>query len=344
MLAKVLVTGGSGFIAVHILLRLLAEGHAVRATLRDPARAGEVRAMLAAGGAAPGATVDFHTADLLDDDGWTPAAAGCDYVLHVASPLPAGMAAAKEGELIRTAREGTLRVLRAARAGGARRVVVTSSFAAVGYGYAPRAGRYDEGDWTDPAGADVDAYTRSKTLAEQAAWEFVAREGGGMELTSVNPVVVLGPALGPDMSASLDLIRALLDGAVPATPRIFLGLVDVRDVADLHLRAMTAPAAAGERFLATAGDAVSLHWMAQTLRARLGPAARRVPRFELPDLAVRLAALALPMARLAAPRLGVRRDACADKAMHRLGWAPRSAEAAVLATAESLIRLGLVKP
>ncbi|TCK23690.1 dihydroflavonol-4-reductase [Ancylobacter aquaticus] len=341
-MARVLVTGGSGFIAAHVILALLRAGHEVRATLRDMGREGEARAQLAAGGAQEGAALGFHHADLLDDDGWDAAMAGCDYALHVASPVPAGLAAGDEAGLIRVAREGTLRVLKAARAAGVRRVVVTSSFAAVGYGHAPRAGRYDERDWTDPDGPDVDAYTRSKTLAERAAWDFIAAEGG-MELATINPVVVLGPALGADMSASLDLIRALLDGAVPATPRIYLGLVDVRDVADLHLKAMTAPEAAGERFLATAGDAVSLHEMARTLRAGLGPAGRRVPRFQLPDLAVRLAALALPMARMAVPRLGIRCSASNAKARDVLGWSPRPAQEAILATAESLIRLGLVK-
>ncbi|MDQ0346545.1 SDR family oxidoreductase [Ancylobacter vacuolatus] len=343
-MARVLVTGGSGFIAAYVVLALLRAGHEVRATLRDMAREGEARARLAAGGASPGASLSFHRADLLDDDGWAAAMAGCDYALHVASPVPAGMVAADEDALIAVAREGTVRVLKAARAAGVRRVVVTSSFAAVGYGHAPRPTPYDERDWTDPDDADVDAYTRSKTLAERAAWDFIAGEGAGMELATVNPVVVLGPALGPDMSASLDLVRALLDGAVPATPRIYLGLVDVRDVADLHLSAMTVPEAAGERFLATAGEAVSLHEMAKVLRVGLGPAARRVPRFQLPDMMVRLAALALPVARMAVPRLGIRRSATNEKARRVLGWSPRSAQEAILATAESLIRLGLVKP
>lgn len=342
-MARILVTGGAGFIAAHVMLALLREGHAVRATLRDLARESEVRALLAAGGAPADVPLGFHRADLLDDVGWAAAVAGCDGVLHVASPLPAGLVVADEGALIRTAREGTLRVLKAARAAGVRRVVVTSSFSAVGYGHPPRAGRYDESDWTDPEGVGVDAYTRSKTLAERAAWDFVAGEGAGMELASINPVVVLGPALGPDLSASLDLIRALLDGTVPATPRVFFGLVDVRDVAELHVKAMTAPEAAGQRFLATSGDAVSLHQIARMLRDGLGPAGRRAPRFELPDLLVRLAALVSPTARLAVPRLGIRRSASSEKARALLGWSPRPPEQAILATAESLLRLGIVK-
>ena len=342
-MARVLVTGGSGFIAAHVILALLREGHEVRGTLRGMGREPEARSQLAVGGVTLDAPLSFHAADLLADDGWSAAMEGCDYALHVASPVPAGMAAGDDAALIRVAREGTLRVLRAARAARVRRVVVTSSFAAVGYGSPPRTTPYDERDWTDPDGEGVDAYTRSKTLAERAAWGFIAGDGAGMELAAVNPVVVLGPALGPDMSASLDLVRALLDGVVPALPRIDLGLVDVRDVADLHVKAMTAPHAAGERFLATTGAAVSLAAIARTLRDGLGPAARRVPRFELPDLAVRLAALVLPTARLAVPRLGIRRSATSAKARETLGWSPRPAEEAILATAESLIRLELVK-
>ncbi|WP_371348086.1 NAD-dependent epimerase/dehydratase family protein [Ancylobacter sp. IITR112] len=342
-MARVLVTGGSGFIAAHVILALLRAGHEVRATLRDTRREASARAQLEVGGAPVEAPLSFHAADLLEDAGWDAAMAGCDYALHVASPVPGAAAAGDPAALIRVAREGTLRVLKAARAAGVRRVVVTSSFAAVGYGTPLRAAPYDERDWTEPDAVDVDAYTRSKTLAERAAWAFIAGEGAGMELATVNPVVVLGPALGPDMSASLDLVRALLDGAVPALPRIYLGLVDVRDVAALHLRAMTAPEAAGERFLATSGEALSLGEIARTLRQGLGPAARRVPRFELPDIAVRLAALVLPTARLAVPRLGIRRSATSAKARETLGWAPRPAEEAILATAESLIRLGMVK-
>lgn len=341
-MAQILVTGGTGFIATHLIARLLAEGHEVRASLRNPAREGELRAALGVLGADPGGRLTVAVADLLDDAGWDAAAAGADYVLHVASPFPAGVPRNAD-ELIRPAREGTLRVLRAAREAGVRRAVITSSFAAVGYGHAARKPRYDEADWTDPAGADAQPYMVSKTLAERAAWEFVAREGGGMELASVNPVGVFGPVAGPDLSTSISLVKAMLEGAIPACPRIFFGVVDVRDVADLHLRAMTAPQAAGERFLATAGDCVSLIEVARTLRERLGPAGRRAPRFEMPDMMVCLAAPFVPMARAALPQLGLIRNASSEKARHLLGWSPRPAADAIAATGESLIRLGLVK-
>ncbi|MCK0206592.1 aldehyde reductase [Starkeya koreensis] len=341
-MARVLVTGGTGFIATHLISRLLAEGHEVRASLRNPAREGELRAALGSLGVQAGGRLTVAVADLLDDAGWDAAAAGVDYAMHVASPFPAGVPADAD-ELIRPAREGTVRVLRAARDAGVQRVVVTSSFAAVGYGHATPKPRFDESDWTDPEGADAQPYMVSKTLAERAAWEFVAREGGGMELVAVNPVGVFGPVAGPDLSTSTRLVKAMLEGAIPACPRIYFGVVDVRDVAELHLRAMTAPQAADERFLATAGDCVPLIEVARTLRARLGPAARRVPRFEMPDLMVRLAAPFVPMARAALPQLGIVRNASSDKARRLLGWTPRPADEAIAATGESLIRLELVK-
>lgn len=339
---RVLVTGGSGFIAAHVILKLLGEGHQVRASVRHSGRAADVRAMLAGAGMEPGDRLSFATTDLERDNGWADAVDGVDYVMHVASPFPAGVPA-DEGELIRPAREGTLRVLRAARDAGVKRVVVTSSFAAIGYGHPPQRDTFDERDWTNPDAPGVQPYMKSKALAERAAWDFMAREGGDMELSVVNPVGVFGPALGANLSTSVSLVKALLDGNIPAAPRIWFGVVDVRDVAELHVKAMTDPKAVGERFLATAGNCVSLHQLALTLRSNLGSAARRVPRFELPDFLVRLAALRLPMARAAVPQLGIVRNGSSEKARRLLGWTPRPAEEAILASAESLIRLGLVK-
>jgi len=190
----------------------------------------------------------------------------------------------------------------------------------------------------------VQPYVKSKTLAERAAWEFVAREGGDLELSVINPTGVFGPVLGPDFSGSIEIIKALLDGRMPAVPRIYFGLVDARDVADLHLRAMTAPAASGERFIAVAGETMSILEIAKVLRRELGSAARRVPRFQAPDWVVRLAARHNPMLRYALPMLGKVRRATSAKARQVLGWTPRSNDEMILATAESLIRLGVVKP
>ena len=261
-MSAVLVTGGSGFIGSHCILQLLAAGHQVRTTVRNLTREGDVRAMLEAGGAAPGERLSFVAANLDGDAGWPQAVAGCDHVLHVASPmLPS--APRHEDELIIPARDGALRVLRAAREAGVKRVVLTSSFAAIGYGHAPRQRPFDETTWTN-VDAGIGAYAKSKTLAERAAWDFVAREGGGLELAVVNPVAVLGPVLGPDFSPSILLIRRLMDGAMPGCPRLYFGIVDVRDIADLHLRAMTHAAAKGERFL---GARWRLHGGARHRRA-----------------------------------------------------------------------------
>jgi nucleoside-diphosphate-sugar epimerase len=342
MMSTVLVTGGSGFIGSHCIIQLLAAGHQVRTTVRNLQREGEVRALLRQGGAEPGDRLGFFAADLTADAGWATAATGCDYVLHVASPLPQSVPR-KEDELIVPAREGTLRVLRAARDAGVRRVVQTSSFAAIGYGHPEQAAPFDETWWTDLDGGDVQPYAKSKTLAERAAWDFIAREGNGLELATVNPVMVAGPVLGADYSTSILLVQRLMDGAVPGCPKLSFGIVDVRDVADLHLRAMTEPAAMGERFLAVSGDFMSIAGVARTLKARLGPAARRVPIREVPNFLVRAFALVDPAAKQILPELGKRKNATSAKAQKLLGWKPRPADEALAATGESLLRLGLLK-
>ena len=340
-MSKVLVTGGSGFVGTHVILKLLEAGHEVRTTVRDLSREPEVRATLGAAGADPGDRLTFFSADLEKDGGWAEAVAGCEYVHHVASPFPQAQPK-DENELIRPAREGTLRVLRAACDSGVKRVVITSSFAAIGYGHGQRDTPYTEADWTDPEGPAVQPYMKSKTLAERAAWDFIAREGNGMELAVVNPVGIFGPALNGDLSTTIFLVKTMLEGKMPGTPRLYLGVVDVRDVADLHLRAMTDPAAAGERFLAVEGEAMSFHQMAMVLRERLGPAAAKVPKRELPDWLIRLLAIFNPLAREAVPRLGIEASASNEKARRLLGWTPRSREDAIAASAESLIALGLI--
>ncbi len=234
-------------------------------------------------------------------------------------------------------------MLRAAKAAGVKRVVLTSSFAAIGYGGPARAAPYTEADWTDAEAPGTQPYVKSKTLAERAAWDFVRGEGAGLELAVINPVGVFGPALGPDFSTSVRIIQRLMNGEFPGCPRLWFGGVDVRDVADLHVVAMDHPAAAGERFLATAGDFFSLIEMARTLRRHLGAAARRVPTRELPDWMVRLTAMFDPSVRQILPELGKRKTASNAKARERLGWSPRSNDEAILATARSLIDLGLVK-
>jgi dihydroflavonol-4-reductase len=303
-------------------------------------REGDVRAMLKAGSQEPGDRLSFFAADLVSDAGWREAVAGCDYVMHVASPIP-GSAPKHEDELIIPAREGTLRVLRAARDANVKRVVLTSSCGAVYYGHPPQKAPFDETSWTIVNG-ELTAYVKSKALAERAAWDFMSRESNGLELSVVNPAGIFGPILGPDSASSVDLIKRLMNG-MPGAPRIYFGVVDVRDVADLHFRAMTHPAAKGERFIAVSGNAISMVDIARILRARLGTSARRVPRLQLPDWVVRLAAKRDASVRQVLPLLGVIRNATSEKAKRVLGWSPRSNEDAIVDTAQSLIRFGLLK-
>ena len=342
-MARVLVTGGTGFVGAHCLIQLLAAGHETRATVRDLAREADLRAMLRQGAAGEaGERLTLFRADLTADAGWAEAAAGCDYVLHVASPFPSAVPR-DENELIAPARDGAVRVLRAARDGGVKRVVLTSSFAAIGYGAKDRTAAFTEEDWTNLNDRSVQPYQKSKTIAERAAWDFIAREGGALELAVVNPVGVFGPVLGPDFSTSILLVKRLLDGSVPGCPDLWFGAVDARDVADLHLMAMTDPAALGERFLATGGDFVSARQLAQMLKEGAGAAGRRVPTRRLPSWLVRAIALFDPEVRAVAPELGKHKNASNEKARRMLGWAPRSPRDAVLTTARSLLELGLLK-
>ena len=338
----VLVTGGSGFVAIHCIDQLLRAGYNVRTTIRSLTREPEVRSMLRNAGSPRQEALSFVAAELTLDKGWREATAGCRFVLHVASPFPAGRPK-HEDELIIPAREGTLRVLREARDAGVERVVQTSSFAAIGYGHEPQTAPFDETTWTDVNSPGLEAYAKSKTLAERAAWEFIAREGGKLELSVVNPVGVFGPTLGPDYATSVLIVKRLLDGSVPLCPRIGFGVVDVRDVADMHLRAMTNPAANGERFLAVAGPSVSLLDVATMLKTHLGTIARRVPTREVPDQVVRFFALFVSDLKAIAPELGSKKNVSNAKAKRILGWSPRSNEEAIIATGESLAQLGLLK-
>lgn len=332
-MSTILVTGGSGFVGGHVILQLLQAGHIVRTTVRNLKREDEVRATLAAHGADT-SRLSFVAADLEQDEGWAEAVAGCTHVQHVASPFPINQPR-DEQELIGPAVNGTLRVLRAAREAGVKRVVITSSFAAIGYGHGKRAGLYTESDWTDVNGPGVQPYMKSKTLAERAAWDFI--EGGAMELAVVNPVGIFGPALNNDLSTSIELVKQMMTGKIPGVPDLWFSVIDVRDVASLQILAMTDPRAANERYLAVAGEPASMHQMAVVLNKALGT---KVPRY-LPSWLVRTLALFNPMARESVPRLGIKGRASNAKAK-ALGWEPRSNEEAIIATAESLQELGLV--
>lgn len=335
----VLVTGGSGFIAGHCILRLAAQGYRVRTTVRSLDRVGTVGATLAAAGLADPDAVEFVAADLLADDGWAEAVAGVEFVLHVASPVHPG-AVADESSVIVPAREGALRVMRAAGAAGVRRVVLTSAFHAVAWGHPHDDHVFTEADWTVLDGPGVDAYGKSKTLAERAAWDFVAGlpdDGhGSLELTTVLPVAVMGPALGDAVSGANHIVQRLLTGGMTVTPDLWIPVVDVRDVADAHVRAMTAPEAAGERLLLAADAALPMRRIAGVLRDELGAAASKVPTRRLPTFVVRLGALRSPQLRALLPDLGYARRASSAKARRVLDWTPRPSEDAVRAAARSL--------
>jgi len=330
----VLVSGGSGFLGSWCAVELLRRGHRVRTTVRDLARESEVRAMVASQVDAE-ERLSVHAADLLADDGWAEAAAGCDCVLHVASPFPP-VQPKDPDELIVPAREGTLRVLGAALDAGAERVVVTSSVAAItGSGKAVSGRPLDERDWSDPENTAMTPYARSKTIAELAAWELARERDATGRLTTVNPGAIIGPVLGPGRSYSLQAIERLL-GGMPGVPRIGFSFVDVRDVAELQVRAMTAPEAGGERLVAVAG----FMWMAEVadvLRERLGEDAAKVPTRRVPNLLVRAMALFDPSVRSILGQLGKRTRISSEKARERLGWTPRPLEETIAECARSLL-------
>ncbi|MFK4246215.1 NAD-dependent epimerase/dehydratase family protein [Micromonospora chokoriensis] len=338
--ALVLVTGATGHVGGYSVARLLDEGYRVRVSVREAGQRDEVLDRVRQAGANPDGRVEFRTAALSADEGWAEAADGARYVLHHASPFPF-TPPEDDDEVIRPARDGALRVLRAARETGVRRVVLTSSYAAVGYTVKPD-GRYSEADWTN-VDDDIPAYHRSKTLAERAAWDYV-RENGGVELSVVNPTGIFGPLLGPRVSASTGLVQAFLTGAMPVVPRMHFGVVDVRDVVDLHLRAMVHPDAAGERFIGVGGPSISFLDMAQMLARHLPSMADRVPARELTDEEVLRAAATEPALREAAALGGQVPVISNDKARTVLGWRPRPVQTTITETADSLIKLGLVAP
>ncbi|GHV46065.1 NAD-dependent epimerase [Spirochaetia bacterium] len=337
----VLVTGGSGFIAVNCIIKLLQQGYAVRTTLRSLSRQNEVKSMLKNGGVTSFDNLSFIEADLSSDKNWNDAVKNCEYVLHVASPTPA-IKFSHENEMIDPARDGVLRVLKASRDAGVKRVVLTSAYGAVGMGHKNRETPYTEKDWSN-LNAKLHPYQKSKTIAEKTAWDFIESEGGNLELSTVNPVAVMGPVLGPDYSHSNQIVRQMLEGKISACPKIDSCYVDVRDVADLHLLAMTHPKAKGERFLATSGNALSMLDVAKILKNRLGDDAKKVPAKEIPNWKLKLAALFNPSLRMLATLLGKYAQVSGEKAQKLLNWHPRSNEEAIVATAESLLRLDLIK-
>jgi nucleoside-diphosphate-sugar epimerase len=335
-MATVLITGGSGFIGGWTVLETLRAGHDVRTTVRDLGKGDKLRKELHAAADFDDARLSVVQADLQNDTGWNDAVAGVDYVLHVASPTLRN-GTPDVDDMVSAARGGVLRVLRAARDAHVKRVVLTSASGAIVYGHDRKLTTpFTEEDWTNLA-ADIPPYQRSKTLAEKAAWDFIEKEGGGLELVTIQPTGVLGPLLGNDDPPSLRVVRGLLSGSLPACPPFATGYVDVRDVADLHLRAMTDPAAAGQRFLATSGRSVSLVEVARMLRDRLGERAAKAPTREMPLFLARLLTTVVPPLRPLRSQLGYDFNSSSAKAEELLGWRPRSVADSLHDTAESIL-------
>lgn len=313
----VLVTGGTGFLGIHTVLQLLQQGFEVRTTLRSLAKKDSIIKTLKEGGISDFSHLSFFEADLTRDSNWDEAVKGCDYVLHVASPFPA-QDPEDENELIIPARDGALRVLKASRDASVKRVVLTSSFAAVGYSVDQENHVFTEEDWTD-LNADLPAYIKSKTVAEKAAWDFIEKEGNGLELSVINPVGIFGPALGGITSASLDIaVSGILNGNMEYTPTFTMGIVDVRDTADIHIKAMLSPEASGERFIATAEGVMSFYDVAELFKKERPQYTARIQKLE-------------PIGQ------EFYKDISNKKAKNILHWNPRSREEALLASADSLM-------
>lgn len=319
-MTAVLVTGGTGYLATRLIADLLRSGTEVRTTVRSDDGELALREAVRRGGAdADGLQV--VRASLTADDGWAEAATEIADIYHLASPM---IQSADPDDVVVPARDGAIRVLRAARDAGARRVVLTSSFAAIGY--SPKPVRdYSEADWTDPATPGLAAYPLSKAVAERAAWDFVEREGGDTQLVVINPTWIAGPTLTTAARSSLQLFVGMLTGAVPAVPRQRFGIADVRDVADAHIAAMATPEAAGRRYLVLAdGPTMTFLDVATVLRDRLGALAAMVPTQEVPG-------------EEPAPLIIHN-----DRAKAELGLRPRPADATIVETAESLRDLGML--
>jgi dihydroflavonol-4-reductase len=336
-LRTVLVTGGTGYLGSWVIVTLLRQGFIVRTTVRNLAREGELRAMIASE-VDPGDRLSVYAADLLKNEGWDHAAAGSDYIIHTASPMPVGEF--KGQDIVTPAREGTRRVLEAATIADVKRVVLTSS----GVAALPPLGQtapISERSWTERPDKAAYKYAHAKTLAERDAWEFVRSNHGGPELTTILPGFIQGPVMGPDFSGSVELVAKMLQGKMPAVPRIGFRIVDVRDLAELHVRAMISPPAAGERFLAM-GEFLWLIDFARILRERFGEGAAKAPTRVMPDWLVRFLALFIDDMASVKPDLGVEQSADVSKVERMLNWKTRPAAQSVADAAESLFERGLV--
>lgn len=337
MAGTAFVSGGSGYIAGFLIRQLIDNGWTVHTSIRNLAREGEVRGWLNV----DNIKLKFFQADLNSDDGWAAAMNGCTHVAHVASPFPLDVPKDAD-ELIVPAREGALRAVRFAKAAGVKRFVLTSSMAAIAYGHSKGVRMYNEQDWTNLDDPGVMPYPRSKTVAERAARDWVKANGEGMEFASVNPAGVFGPLMSDDLSTSIELVKQLLEGKVPMCPDVGFGIIDVRDVADLHYRAMTAPDIQDERYVCS-GPFLKMIDAAHILREHLGDRASKVPTKKMPDWLLKLFAIFRPELKQLVNELGNVRGGDSTHAEKTLGWTMRPPEEAILATANSLIERGIVR-
>lgn len=340
----VLVTGGSGFLGSYCIISLINAGYQVRTSIRSLSKVPSVKEALKNGGLTHSDfnRLSFVEADLNKDDGWDKAVEGCTYVLHVASPIPFEVPK-DDNDLIIPARDGTLRVLRAAKRAGVKRVVLTSSFSAIGYGHPDRTKPFTEETWSNER-SKLGAYPKSKVVAERSAWDFVrSDEGAGLELTSINPVAIFGPVLSTEIASSIHIIQRYMTGEIPASPQLYMSVVDVRDVATLEVLAMTSPSAKGERFLAVSPPGGWMQDVALILKERLPEASQKVSTKVLPNCITRIVALFDKQIATFVNELGNRKPSSNEKAVRVLGWKPRSREETIIDTAQSLLKFGLVK-
>jgi len=335
---NVLVTGASGFIGSHCVIQLLQKGYHVRGAIRVLERAPSIKSVV--GSLADTSQLTFVECDLMSDQGWDAAMADIDFVLHIASPIPR-TTPKNEDDLIIPAKEGVLRALQAAKKAGVARFVMTASTACIGYGQGQVDKQFDENDWTDPDHEDNSAYTRSKTIAEKAARAFIANNPSKMQFCTINPGAVLGPVLESDYGTSPEIVLKLLKGDFPGIPRLGFPLVDVRDVADLHIRAMESHDVHMDRFIA-ANEFMWVEEIAEILKHSHPQYIKKLPKIRLANILVKIASLMDPVTRSVVFELGIKREFKSELAKQKLGWQPRSNKEAIIATANTLIALGLV--
>ena len=334
----VLVTGGTGFIGLHCLQQLLDKGYKVRTTLRSESRKQEVMEAMKKH-SSNCENLEFFIADLLNDDGWKEAVEGSKYVLHVASPFFLGEPE-NEDVFIKPAVEGTLRVLKACADSDVQKVVLTSSFAAVGYGHSREKEVYTEEDWSSVDG-EISPYAKSKTLAEKAAWDFVENleESKKFELTVINPVAVTGPMLTSDIGSSNDFLLKLISGSMPACPKIHMGYIDVRDVAKAHIFSMTEEKTNGERIIVSENEM----FFAEVGKTLNEAGFKKSPTKEMPNFLVKIMSLFVGELKTLLSALNRKGDIDKTKAKSFFNWDYISTEQSVTETAQQLQDMGLIK-